>query len=104
MGGLTLFTEKKVCVLVICYGSGSSFTRHQTKSPPSEYGLPMDEEELERIDLCHVKYHTLLHDKRFLAPISPHPQRVLDLGCGTGEYKSSSSCWVRMGNPHRNSN
>jgi len=44
----------------------------------------MDEKELDRIDLCHAKYYALLDKRRFLAPIPPHPQSVLDLGCGTG--------------------
>lgn len=46
----------------------------------------MDDEELDRIDLCHAKYYALLNKKRFLAPISENPQRILDLGCGTGKF------------------
>ncbi|KAH7413127.1 S-adenosyl-L-methionine-dependent methyltransferase [Cadophora sp. MPI-SDFR-AT-0126] len=49
-----------------------------------EYGFPMDEAELDRIDMCHAKYFALLDKKRFLAPIPPNPQKILDLGCGTG--------------------
>ncbi|KEZ45805.1 hypothetical protein SAPIO_CDS1620 [Scedosporium apiospermum] len=49
-----------------------------------EYGFPMDEKELERIDLCHVKYGALLDKRLFLAPIVEDPARILDLGCGTG--------------------
>ncbi|KFZ12534.1 hypothetical protein V501_04187 [Pseudogymnoascus sp. VKM F-4519 (FW-2642)] len=49
-----------------------------------EYGLPMDEAELDRIDMCHAKYYALLEKKRFLAPIGSNPQKILDLGCGTG--------------------
>ncbi|KAJ4313200.1 hypothetical protein N0V84_009526 [Fusarium piperis] len=48
-----------------------------------EYGLPMDEAELDRIDMCHTKYCALIGRKRHLAPITD-PQRILDLGCGTG--------------------
>lgn len=44
----------------------------------------MDEKEMDRIDMSHAKYFMLLEKKRFLAPISEHPQRILDLGCGTG--------------------
>lgn len=50
-----------------------------------EYGLPMDEAELDRIDMCHVKYCALIDKNRYLAPIS-NPQKILDLGCGTGPY------------------
>ncbi|KFY08924.1 hypothetical protein V492_05788 [Pseudogymnoascus sp. VKM F-4246] len=49
-----------------------------------EYGLPMDEAELDRIDMCHAKYYALLEKKRFFAPIGTNPQKILDLGCGTG--------------------
>ena len=49
----------------------------------------MDDRELDRIDLCHVKYGALLDKKLFLAPISGNPQRILDLGCGTGNSPPS---------------
>ncbi|KAG4256635.1 hypothetical protein FPRO04_08476 [Fusarium proliferatum] len=48
-----------------------------------EYGLPMDEAELDRIDMCHAKYCALIGKNRYLAPLEK-PQRILDLGCGTG--------------------
>jgi predicted TPR repeat methyltransferase len=51
----------------------------------TEYGLPMDEAELDRIDMCHAKYCALIGKNRYLAPIN-NPQRILDLGCGTGLY------------------
>ena len=44
----------------------------------------MDEAELDRIDMCHAKYCALIGKNKYLAPISD-PQRILDLGCGTGE-------------------
>ncbi|KAH7311559.1 S-adenosyl-L-methionine-dependent methyltransferase [Stachybotrys elegans] len=44
----------------------------------------MDDQELDRIDLCHAKYYALLEKERYLAPITENPQRILDLGCGTG--------------------
>lgn len=49
-----------------------------------EYGAPMDEQEMDRIDMAHAKYFMLLDKKRFLAPIGENPQKVLDLACGTG--------------------
>ncbi|KAK5995316.1 Methyltransferase pytC [Cladobotryum mycophilum] len=49
-----------------------------------EYGLPMDDQELDRMDLCHHKYYSLLNSRHFLAPIVENPQRIMDLGCGTG--------------------
>lgn len=56
----------------------------------------MDEAELDRIDMCHVKYCALIDKNRYLAPIS-NPQKILDLGCGTGPSFSpifSASCAV----------
>ncbi|TVY46435.1 Secondary metabolism regulator [Lachnellula occidentalis] len=46
--------------------------------------MPIDEEELDRIDLKHRLYTMLLGEKLFLAPIQPNPQRILDLGTGSG--------------------
>jgi SAM-dependent methyltransferase len=48
------------------------------------YGMPIDEDELDRMDLQHRKYEMVIGDKHFLAPIGPTPQRILDLGTGTG--------------------
>ncbi|EFX05449.1 umta methyltransferase family protein [Grosmannia clavigera kw1407] len=45
---------------------------------------PNDNEEQERMDLVHHIYRLLLKGALHLAPISEHPQRVLDLGTGTG--------------------
>jgi methylase of polypeptide subunit release factors len=46
--------------------------------------MPIDEEELDRIDLKHRLYTILLGEKLFMAPIGDYPQRVLDLGTGSG--------------------
>ena len=55
--------------------------------------MPVDEEELDRIDLKHRLYTILLDEQYFLAPIGPNPQQILDLGTGSG----------RSIPPHRNS-
>ncbi|CAO2657158.1 Nn.00g032840.m01.CDS01 [Neocucurbitaria sp. VM-36] len=54
-----------------------------------EYGMPMDEKEMDRNDLQHHKYNLLLRDRLFVAPISDEQLssdscRILDLGTGTG--------------------
>lgn len=54
-----------------------------------EYGMPMDEKELDRNDLQHHKYTLLLNDRLYVAPIpedrfAADSSRVLDLGTGTG--------------------
>ena len=48
------------------------------------YGMPIDEEELDRIDLKHRLYTILLGEELYLAPIGDNPQQVLDLGTGSG--------------------
>ncbi|KAG5794788.1 hypothetical protein H9Q69_006173 [Fusarium xylarioides] len=48
------------------------------------YFVPNDEEEKTRMDLVHHIYSLMLDGALFLAPIGDHPQRVLDLGTGTG--------------------
>ncbi|KAF5009123.1 hypothetical protein FDECE_4675 [Fusarium decemcellulare] len=48
------------------------------------YLVPNDAEEQDRMDLGHHIYRLLVGGKLHLAPIAPNPQRVLDLGTGTG--------------------
>lgn len=45
--------------------------------------LPNDEQEQDRMDLTHAEMMLLLDNNLFLAPIKT-PQRVIDLGTGTG--------------------
>jgi hypothetical protein len=47
------------------------------------YFLPIDEEELDRLNRNHFKYFLLYSCKHFLSPIT-NPQNILDLGCGSG--------------------
>ncbi|KAF4974214.1 hypothetical protein FZEAL_8852 [Fusarium zealandicum] len=48
------------------------------------YLMPNDEEEQDRMDMVHHVYSMALGGELFLAPIAENPQRVLDLGTGTG--------------------
>ena len=48
-----------------------------------EYPLPNDEMEQDRLDLMHHLHRLVLDGELHLAPIR-NPQRVLDVGTGTG--------------------
>jgi len=48
------------------------------------YVLPNDEREQDRLDLHHHMTTLILDGKLHLAPIGKDPQRVLDIGTGTG--------------------
>ncbi|KAF4431821.1 hypothetical protein F53441_13875 [Fusarium austroafricanum] len=52
----------------------------------SEYVMPNDEQQLQSIDITHHYLTILLDDNLFLAPISPHVQKVLDVGTGSGVW------------------
>ncbi|EEQ83994.2 hypothetical protein RJZ56_003507 [Blastomyces dermatitidis] len=49
-----------------------------------EYILPNDEDEQDRMDLTHHIYKLLLGGDIYVSPIKANPQRVLDIGTGTG--------------------
>merc|ERR1712098_644308 len=49
-----------------------------------EYLLPNDEREQDRLDLHHHIFRLTLGGPLIRAPIPPNPQRVVDLGTGTG--------------------
>ncbi|KAK3988729.1 S-adenosyl-L-methionine-dependent methyltransferase [Cladorrhinum sp. PSN332] len=46
--------------------------------------LPIDDEELDRNDLQHYKFALLFNNKLFVAPVPSNPQKILDLGTGSG--------------------
>lgn len=63
--------------------------------------MPNDESESDRLDMVHEMVLTMMHRKLFLAPIKS-PQRVIDLGTGTGiwaidfgMYQPRPDCVVR---------
>ena len=61
------------------YENGRRYHSFQSGS----YAFPNDEDELDRMDLEHEIFLMLLGDKLHLAPLTT-PQRILDLGTGTG--------------------
>lgn len=48
------------------------------------YFAPNDEAENDRLDMHHHLATLLLKGRLHVAPIGKNPQRILDLGCGTG--------------------
>ncbi|WQF89316.1 Putative S-adenosyl-L-methionine-dependent methyltransferase superfamily [Colletotrichum destructivum] len=50
----------------------------------TEYWAPNDDQQNEGLDIIHNALLMLLDDRLYLAPIDDHPQRVLDVGTGTG--------------------
>lgn len=57
--------------------------RRYHKFREGEYWGPNDELQNDQLDIAHHMFLLLLDNKLHLAPIE-NPQRVLDLGCGTG--------------------
>jgi len=53
--------------------------------PDSMYPFPNDEEELVRLDTLQALMHSL-YRKNIVAPIGENPQRILDIGTGSGAW------------------
>ncbi|KEZ38927.1 hypothetical protein SAPIO_CDS10265 [Scedosporium apiospermum] len=62
------------------YENGRRYHSYQQGS----YWGPNDDAALDNLDLYHHLFTSTLGGELFLAPIGPDPQRVLDLGTGTG--------------------
>ena len=50
------------------------------------YPIPNDDDEYKRESLMHIIVKELLGGKLLQAPIGDHPQRIIDLGTGFGEW------------------
>lgn len=50
------------------------------------YPIPNDDEELNREDMKHAMLMELCDGELFYAPIGENPQKILDIGTGTGEW------------------
>jgi trans-aconitate methyltransferase len=58
--------------------------RYGSSSYSETYKLPNDEQEQDRLDMLHHIFMLILDGASFIAPIGPTPQRILDIGTGTG--------------------
>ncbi|KAF2089279.1 S-adenosyl-L-methionine-dependent methyltransferase, partial [Saccharata proteae CBS 121410] len=58
--------------------------RRYHKYKEGEYWGPNDDQQNDQLDILHQIYLLLLDGKLFLAPIPDTPQKVLDVGTGTG--------------------
>lgn len=52
----------------------------------SRYPIPNDDREQDREDMKHAMLMELTDGKLFYAPVGDHPQLIVDVGTGTGEY------------------
>ncbi|KAN0074327.1 S-adenosyl-L-methionine-dependent methyltransferase [Elaphomyces granulatus] len=57
------------------------------------YLFPNDEMEADRLDLMHEMALVIMNRKLFIAPLGDSPQRVLDLGTGTGIWAMDFGDW-----------
>ncbi|KAF2741837.1 S-adenosyl-L-methionine-dependent methyltransferase [Sporormia fimetaria CBS 119925] len=75
-------TSLKSSVLQYRYENGRRY--HAFVDDDGKYMFPNDEEENDRLDLWHHIQTLSLSGKHHLAPIGDQPQRILDIGTGTG--------------------
>ena len=52
--------------------------------------MPNDDEEINRELLKHVMFKEILDGKLHLAPIGNNPQKIIDIGTGSGEWAIES--------------
>ena len=79
-------------------GSGllKSFARRFQVFRYGRYPMPNDDDEINRELLKHVMFKEMLNGQLHLASIGKNPQKIIDLGTGSGEWAidgwSSSTC------------
>lgn len=78
--GASSFASLGSSILNYRYENGRRYHAYRA----GEYPFPNDEKEQERENLKHHVFQLVLNGKLMLAPISPNPQRILDIGTGTG--------------------
>ncbi|KAF1833620.1 S-adenosyl-L-methionine-dependent methyltransferase [Decorospora gaudefroyi] len=79
-GTSTASTSLASTILNYEYSNGRRYHGYRSGA----YILPNDEQEQDRLDLLHHIFLLILSGKLYDAPVHPPPQRVLDIGTGTG--------------------
>lgn len=74
-------TSVSSSIFSFTYANGRRY--HSDRFQRADYFMPNDDSEQDRLDLYHHIFLTLLGGKLFTAPLD-NPQRVLDVGTGTG--------------------
>jgi SAM-dependent methyltransferase len=64
--------------------AGLNFISPLTRDCLQAYFAPNDDTENDRLDMHHHLAALILGGKLTTAPIGTNPQRILDVGCGTG--------------------
>lgn len=78
--GITDTESLRSSILSYKWENGRRYHAYQDGS----YWAPNDDRQQEAEDLMHEVYKIILDGELHEAPINENPQRVLDLGCGTG--------------------
>ncbi|KAM6506777.1 hypothetical protein FALCPG4_018606 [Fusarium falciforme] len=71
--------------------------RTHRSSNSTDYWTPNDDGHVEAFDVAHEWLTMMLDDKLYKPPIGDNPQRILDIGTGTG-------IWAMSVTSHRSSN
>lgn len=79
-GNSTASTSLASSILNYEYSNGRRYHGYRSGA----YVLPNDEDEQDRLDLLHHIFLMLLDGKLYASPVASDPQRVLDIGTGTG--------------------
>ena len=90
-GESTATTSITSSVFDFTYANGRRY--HSDRFHRADYFMPNDEGEQERLDFYHHMFLQLLGGKLYSAPLQ-NPQRVLDVGTGTGIWAIEFSEWV----------
>jgi SAM-dependent methyltransferase len=78
--GASFTTSLSPSVKEYTYRNGRRYSSFRA----GEYPIPNDEREQDRLDMLHHIYKLMLDGASLAAPIGPAPQRILDVGTGTG--------------------